>query len=204
VKKIILAITLIVLSLTVTKLQINTINEKTLQLYEEVYLFSKDIPENTILKKEHLTLGKINSQWWSDDYIKESSDIIGRVVHKDAIQNSIVLKSDIQEKKPILSVEKEGYSLTTLKLKPEEALCWVMQVGDALSLYWVSEGHEKMALGKIIVRNMYTDRLEEKELNEMAIYMMVEGDQKVIEKIIQFRNQGRFEVSVANEGTIDN
>lgn len=203
-KKIILAITLIVLSLTVTKLQINTINEKTLQLYEEVYLFSKDIPENTILKKEHLTLGKINSQWWSDDYIKESSDIIGRVVHKDAIQNSIVLKSDIQEKKPILSVEKEGYSLTTLKLKPEEALCWVMQVGDALSLYWVSEGHEKMALGKIIVRNMYTDRLEEKELNEMAIYMMVEGDQKVIEKIIQFRNQGRFEVSVANEGTIDN
>jgi hypothetical protein len=204
VKKIILAITLIVLSLTVTKLQINTINEKTLQLYEEVYLFSKDIPENTILKKEHLTLGKINSQWWSDDYIKESSDIIGKVVHKDAIQNSVVLKSDIQEKKPILSVEKEGYSLTTLKLKPEEALCWVMQVGDALSLYWVSEGHEKMALGKIIVRNMYTDRLEEKELNEMAIYMMVEGDQKVIEKIIQFRNQGRFEVSVANEGTIDN
>lgn len=203
-KKIILAITLIVLSLTVTKLQINTINEKTLQLYEEVYLFSKDIPENTILKKEHLTLGKINSQWWSDDYIKESSDIIGKVVHKDAIQNSVVLKSDIQEKKPILSVEKEGYSLTTLKLKPEEALCWVMQVGDALSLYWVSEGHEKMALGKIIVRNMYTDRLEEKELNEMAIYMMVEGDQKVIEKIIQFRNQGRFEVSVANEGTIDN
>jgi len=204
VKKIILVITLILLSLTVTKLQINSINEKTLQLYEDVYMFSKDIPEDTILQKEHLTLGKINSQWWSEDYIRDPNKIIGKVIHKDVTQNSIVQTSDIREKKSNISVENDGYSLTTLKLKPEEALCWVMQVGDELSLYWVSDDNDKIELGKIIVRNMYTDRLEEKDLNEMAIYMMVEGEQSVVENIIQFRNHGRFEVSVAKEGMIDN
>ena len=203
-KKIILIITLILLSLTVTKLQINSINEKTLQLYEDVYMFSKDIPEDTILQKDHLTLGKINSQWWSDDYIRDPNKIIGKVIHKDVTQNSIVQTSDIREKKSNISVENDGYSLTTLKLKPEEALCWVMQVGDELLLYWVSDDDDKTELGKIIVRNMYTDRLEEKDLNEMAIYMMVEGEQSVVENIIQFRNHGRFEVSVAKEGVIDN
>jgi len=199
VKKTILVVTLILLSLTLTKLQINTINEKTLQLYEEVYMFSSDISKDTVLREDHLMLGKINSQWWSDAYIKDPSEIIGKVIHKDVKKNSIVQRPDILEKKDALSVENSGFSLTTLKLKPEEALCWVMQVGDKLSLYWVSDNNEKIPLGQIIVRNMYTDRLEEKELNEMASYLMVEGEKSVVENIVQFRNSGRFEVVITEE-----
>ncbi|GAU77861.1 SAF domain-containing protein [Fusibacter sp. 3D3] len=190
-KKIIIMVCVVALSIIMTFYQIHIIKNQTLQSFNDVVILSKSVAAGTIIKSSDLEMGKINRLWYSTDYYTKIEDVVGMYITTDFSKYSILSKQILTDRVDDQTVSEANHAMTTLKILPEEALCFRLKKGDQVSLYQVSEADEVTDMGNIVIKAVYDDNLEDTGL---PVYLLIEADQKIIKEVIRFRRSGHFEV----------
>ncbi|MBS7526553.1 SAF domain-containing protein [Fusibacter paucivorans] len=189
-KKIIVVMTFALLSLAVTQYQIQRINHKTLQTYEDVCVYTRDIEYGTVLKASDIAVGKINTQWDSADYIKDSTTAVGMQLKTDVKKNAILAAGNLSEANEAM-LPSEGRALTAIKLSSETAVGWSFEAGDTMVLYWVGTDATTELMGDVFIKAIIS---ETGAANASPVYVIVETDVPMVAKIVSIRDKGRFEL----------
>lgn len=121
-------------------------------------------------------------------YMTDISESIGKKSNV-AIHEKALLQANWFEAFEMSPVRK-GYAWTSLKLLPEEAVCWEFHIGERLQVVHVIEG-DLTLLGTVTVRGLYSQDL--KHLTH-PIYVLIEGEEKLIYQAIKLRQIGRMEL----------
>jgi hypothetical protein len=190
VKKMVVIVTFALLSLAVTQYQIQKINRETLQTYEAVYIYAKDLDAGTVLSEEDIVIGKINTQWDSEAYVKEASTAIGKQLSTDVKKNALISIGSLAEVKEAMQPA-NGFALTAVKLTPETAVCWAFEAGDTLALYWVDDDAVATLIGNVFIKSIVSESGASKSA---PVYAIVEADEVIVTKIVAMRDEGRFEL----------
>ena len=190
-KKIVIMICVIALSIIMTFYQIHIIKQQTLQSFKDVVVLSKSLTEGTTIKASDLEMGKINTLWYSTDYYTDIQDAVGMCITTDFSKYSILSKQVLAEKVDDQIVSEVNHAMTTLKFLPEEALCFRLTKGDEVALYQINQDNEAIEMGNVVIKAIYDNNLED---GGIPIYLLIEADRKIIKDIIRFRESGRFEV----------
>ncbi|MDK2867660.1 MAG: hypothetical protein PWP38_1975 [Clostridiales bacterium] len=189
-KKIIIVITFALLSLAVTQYQIQSINRKTLQTYEDVCVYTRDLENGTVLKDSDIAVGKINTQWDSADYIKDNTIAVGMQLKTDVKKNAIISAGSLSEATEAMLPE-EGRALTAIKLSSETAVGWAFEAGDTMILYWVGTDATTELMGDVYIKSIIS---ETGAANAAPAYAIVEAEAPMVAKIVSIRDKGRFEL----------
>jgi len=193
-KKIITILALIILSFSLTYYQIETIKKETLQDYKKVFVANKSIEEGDIILESDIKEATINSKWMSKDYFNDESEIVGKIAVTNMTDNCVITKGSVANFEEPLQLSSKANAITTLKVAPEEALCWESELGEILDLYFVNEAQECRYLGKIILKDRYDINLKQTSEKYMTNYLLIEADQEIVNEIVAFREAGRFEI----------
>lgn len=196
-KRTFLVFTLILLSVAVTKFQIDRINRETLQTYETVYVYAEPLLAGTVITTENIKEGKINTQYMSDDYFKGSKGIIGKTLANNVSKNSVITPSDLKETLVEQAGIISGNAEISLKLSPESAVCWQLNPKDYVALYWVDEEtNSAMYIGAVLIKKVLNEQLENDTVDNTTRYTIIEAPLNVVETVIAFRDSGRFELVI--------
>ena len=116
---------------------------------------------------------------------------MGMNITTDFSKYSILSKQIITDRVDDQTVSEINHAMTTLKILPEEALCFRLIKGDKVSLYHTNPEGEIVEMGNVLIKGIYDANLEDAGI---PVYLLIEADRKLIEDVIQFRDAGRFEV----------
>ena len=192
-KKIILIIAAVLLSIAITQFQVKYINQKTLQDYQEVYLFSQALEAGEIIEANDLTIGKINKQYISDNYIKSSDEIIGKAVILSVSKQSVVLKNNLQKPFETKSLGK-GMAITSIQLTAETALCWQFKIGETLEVAYISDEGDLLKLGDVSIVHIFNEKISETDEKSENTYVVISAKQETVDGIVAHRKLGRLEL----------
>lgn len=146
--------------------------------------------KDVYLKKTDYTLGQ-------ELYIQDVDQVVGLSLIASMPAGTLINKALLTEK-AYLSPE-VGNALSSIKLSPEEALCWEISEGESLELVHISEEQILSYIGATVVKGVYTQQLKMNDSQELVpIYLLVEGDKKTIENLVRARGNGRIEVVKLN------
>lgn len=191
-KRVILIGVIAALSIFMTLFQIQLIKKETLQSFKEVVILSRDIKVGEVIEDNDVEIGQINTAWFSDDYYTAKSNVIGKTAVVNLSRSTILSKTLVRITVNENQLTDPEHAMTTLKIVPEEALCWSLEKGDEVELFCVSQDLDTVQdLGKIMIKAIYDDRLGDESI---PVYVLIEATPEAIAEIIRQRESGRFEL----------
>lgn len=190
-KKLIILICVVALSIIMTFYQIHIIKKQTLQTFRDVVILSKSVEAGKRLEASDLEMGKINTLWHSSDYYTRIEDVVGMNMLTDLSKYSILSKQILSETVDEQEVSSPDHAMTTLKVLPEEALCFRFDKGEEVLLYHIDPLYVEKDLGVVMIKAIYDNNLEDTGL---PVYLLIEANQEVIREIVRLRESGRFEI----------
>lgn len=190
-KKILMAISILILSFLITFYQINKIKIETLQIFEQVVLINKNLKAGMVIKESDLEYGKINKLWHSTNYYTQKEALIGKTILIDYGKNGILSSQLVADTVDEKMLTDRKNAMTALKLLPEEALCWSVAKGDYVNIFHIDSLYEINLMGNALIKAVYDGQLDNQTI---PAYILIEADSETILNIIKFRESGRFEI----------
>lgn len=189
-KKILVGSVFLLVSLLVTFLEIHWIESRKESDLTEIVIAKRDLGANVILQASDLESMSIASKSASEQYIKNFEAVIGRPLIV-SIHKGTAITTELLLNKPKIE-KKEDTSTTTLKLAPEEALAWQIEVGEQVEIAYINEETKQFdLLGSVTIEGIFDHLVKE---NAMPTYLLISGETAVIHKIISTRAYGKFEI----------
>lgn len=177
------------LGLILTVMEINWIqNEKKMDAVPVVAL-TKSIEAGSTIKKTDLVIKEIDKSLWSEGYVDKLEDVVGKTLLIGMQGHSVVTKGSLKEN--AYTSPESGNAITTIKLAPEEALCWTLSTGEPVNVVLVDSMLVLRDLGEVTVKGLYDNYLMD---SDVPVYVLVEGSRKTIEKIVTHRESGQMEL----------
>lgn len=179
----------LLLGLILTIVEINWIqNEKKIDMVPVVSL-NKSIEAGSTIKKMDLIIKEIDKSLWSEGYANKLEDVVGKTALIGMESYSIVTKGSLKEN--AYGSPESGNAITTIKLAPEEALCWTLATGEPVNVVIVDSMLVLRDLGEVTVKGLYDNYLMD---SDVPVYVLVEGKRKTIENIVSNRESGQMEL----------
>lgn len=192
-KKISVIIALVIASLLLTGLELNRLNQAKQMNLASVLVTSCDLTAGKKIESEDLKVIEIPVESISETAYSAKEDLLGKTVTYNLSSNTQIIEEMITENAYL--VPNEGNSMTTLKLNPEEAMCWTMSKGERVLVKYIDlEGHLS-ELGEVMVKGRYDQSLSENNYQtSVPVYLLVEGRFEIIDAIVSKLNMGRLEI----------
>lgn len=125
----------------------------------------------------------ISENYLPEDVISDPELLKNKQLSTDLSKNAYITLSMIQE-----NTNQKKESLTSLRLNPEEALCWDMKIGEAVQVVFISKEGISTTFGEVHIRGIFEESMGDKS------FVLVSGDKHTIMKIVRGRNIGRLEL----------
>ncbi len=200
-KKIAIIGLLVLMSFLVTQYEINDIRKESLKETERIYVVNKDLTAGCTLEESDLEEAQVLSKWNSKDYYQTKESIIGQTLKIDVTQNMPLTSAMFIKQGDTLKSLKPHQAITTLKLMPEEALCWEVQPGETVNLYYIDDQTGVKSLGQVTINQVLDDYTKPVKDKQYTTYLLIEGPKSTIEKVMGGRKTGRFELMKLNNVT---
>lgn len=199
-KKIAIICLLLVCSFLVTQYEINDIRKESLKETESIYVVNKDLTAGCTLEEGDLEQAQVLSKWDNENYYQSKEGLIGQTLKIDVTKNMPLTDQMFVKKGESLKSIKPHQAITTLKLMPEEALCWEVQPGENVTLYYIDDQTGVISLGPITINQVLDDYTKPVKDKQYTTYLLIEGPKSTIEKVMSGRKTGRFELMKMNTG----
>lgn len=200
-KKVAIIGLLVLMSFLVTQYEINDIRKESLKETERIYVVNKDLTAGCTLEESDLEEAQVLSKWNSKDYYQSKESIIGQTLKIDVTQNMPLTSAMFIKQGDTLKSLKPHQAITTLKLMPEEALCWEVQPGETVNLYYIDDQTGVKSLGQVTINQVLDDYTKPVKDKQYTTYLLIEGPKSTIEKVMGGRKTGRFELMKLNNVT---
>ncbi len=188
-KRLITVGAVLLLGLVLTVIEINWIqNEKKMDTVPVVSL-ARDIEAGSTIKRTDLVIKEIDKSLWSDGYASKLEDVSGKTILISMESHSIITSGSLKEN--AYGSPESGNAITTIKLAPEEALCWTLATGEYVNVVLVDSALVLRDLGEVTVKGLYDNYLMD---SDVPVYVLVEGKRKTIENIVSHREAGQMEL----------
>lgn len=189
-KKVLIGCVFLLVSLAVTYFEIQWIEASKKSELTEVVIAKTDLEADQVLETSDLEVMTIPTSNASEQYLKSKGLVAGRhlvvpIKKGSPITAELLLNAPKIEKR-------ENKSVTTLKLAPEEALAWQIEVGEAVDIAYVDELTKSFTLlGNVTIEGVFDHLVKD---NAMPTYLLVSGDKHIIHAIVSTRALGKFEI----------
>lgn len=188
-KRLITVGAVLLLGLILTAVEINWIqNEKKMDTVPVVAL-TRSMEAGSTIKKTDLALKEIDKSLWSEGYTSKLDDALGKTALISMESHSVLTKASLKEN--AYGSPEKGNAITTIKLAPEEALCWTLSKGEPVNVVLVDSTLVLRDLGEVTVKGLYDNYLMD---SDVPVYVLVEGSRKTIENIVSHRESGQMEL----------
>lgn len=197
-KHILIIISLIIGSLVLTGYEVNQINHAKQEDKIDVFVTSHALTAGTLIEEKDIDSIKIDHSLMSEHLITDKSALIGMTIKVDLPEKTILNRAFFTERTQYEPSPENA--LTTLKLNAEEAMCWRIEKGEQVSLMYIDLNFEGLLLGEIIIKGVFYENMVERQdtgKNETALlpsFVVIEGKSSVIDKVVELRGNGRFEI----------
>jgi len=188
-KKIVMVIGLLVFGLLLTYYEVNSIRAVNENALTEVVALKKPLEAGATITLDDIKYVLVDSTFDTGHYFEDDQDVIDKKVAVTLTEDTLLMDQFIKQEGQF-SPEK-NHAITSLKVLPEEFICWQVDLGDSIDLVHVSFDHEMTQLGKVVIKGIFDQNL--KSHANMPTYVVIEGSFSTIEKIILLRDQGRIE-----------
>lgn len=191
-KKVIIAVLLLVIGAVVTTLEISQINHAKQDDRIWVVVTQNDLNAGHQISDKDIILKSIPKDLQTHDYYSDVSALNGKILKMDIGKGIIINTMMVSEQK---KHEPElGKAITAIKLQPEEILCWEVVSGDVITLVAVGNENTVFELGEFTVKGVYYQNSNsESKYDDTPVYLLVEGSKDQIKSIIKLRGSGKIE-----------
>lgn len=176
---------LLLISIGLTWVQLFSNDEE----MSEVWLLARDVKKGEVVKASDFYVGKMKASSYPVDCVQILTEVEGKTARVDLGMHMIAtfnLFGEGNRYEP-----EKGNALTAIKMLPDSAICWTSELGERLDVYFVEDKQPAEKLGSVIVRGKMDQRMGE---DELYTFMVVEGNQKTVLKIVEKRANGRIEI----------
>lgn len=188
-KKMIMVIGLLIFGLLLTYYEINSIRAVNENALTEVVALKKSLESGIAITMDDLKYVLVDSSFDTKQYFEDDKELIGKKLSVALGEDTLLMNQFIKQEGQF-SLEK-NHAITSLKVLPEEFICWQVDLGDSIELVHVSLDYEMTQLGEVVIKGIFDQNL--KSHASMPTYVVIEGKSSTIEKIILLRDQGRIE-----------
>lgn len=150
---------------------------------------TRSIEAGSTIQKTDLVIKEINKALWSEGYANNVEDVAGKTLLIGMESHSVVPKGSLKEN--AYGSPESGNAITSIKLAPEEALCWTLSIGEPVNVVLVDSMFVLKDLGEVTVKGLYDNYLMD---SDVSVYVLVEGSRKTIENIVSHRTNGQMEL----------
>ena len=199
-KKIGIAVLLFICGGLLTYAEVKHINEPEISYTTDVVALKHDLTEGVVIGEQDLQMVSIPKEIYNINYIQDKNEVIGNTLAIALTELTLINKDVLVEKSYF--VPNRGNALTSLRLTPEEMLCWEIEVGEMVHVVHVSTDGVLTELGQVSIKGVYDENLNRNfsKKSNMPTFLLIEGNLSVIESIIASRSNGRLEViKIANK-----
>ena len=188
-KKLVMVIGLLVFGLLLTYYEVNSIRTVNENALIEVVSLKNTLEAGTTITLTDIEYVLVDSSFDIGHYFENDQEVIGKKISVTLNEGTLLMDQFIKQEGQ-LSPDK-NHAITSLKVLPEEFVCWQVDLGDSIDLVHVSFDHVMTQLGEVVIKGIYDQNL--KSHASMPTYVVIEGSFSTIEKIILLRDQGRIE-----------
>lgn len=191
-KKIIIAVILLVTGAVVTTLEISQINYAKQDDRVWVVVTQSDLNAGHQLGDKDVLLKAIPKDMQTQDYFSDALALKGKVLKMD-VGKGIIINADMLSEQKRHEPE-PGKAITAIKLQPEEILCWEVENGDVITLVAIGNENTVLVLGEFTVKGVYYQNSNsESKYDDTPVYLLVEGSKDQIKAVIKQRGVGKIE-----------
>lgn len=197
-KHILIIVCLIIGSLVLTGYEVNQINLAKQDEKVDVFVTAHVLTAGTQIEEKDIDSIKMDKALMNEHMIIDKAAIIGMTIKLDLPEKTLLNQAFFTEKTHY--EPSPEHAMTTLKLNAEEAMCWRLEKGERVSLMYIDLNFEGLLLGEIIVKGIFNENMVERhdeDKNETGLlpsYVVIEGKSTVINKVVELRGNGRFEL----------
>ncbi len=155
----------------------------------EIIALKNPIEAGVAITTEDIKYVLVDYTFDREHYFSKGTDVVGKKLAITLNEGTLLMDQFIKQESDY-SPEKNN-AITSLKVLPEEFICWQVGVGDRIDLVHVSFEHEMTLLGEVLIKGIFDQNL--KSNSSMPTYVVVEGEAYTIERLILLRDQGRIE-----------
>lgn len=196
-KKIIIVIALLICGSLITFIEISSI-EKAHHIDQiSVVMLKHAVEGGQILTEKDLMIKSVDQAIGNDQYTLSLDQVVGLSLIASMPSGTLINTALLSEK--VYHRPEAGKAMTSIRLSPEEALCWEISVGETLELVHITEEQTLKYIGMAVVKGLYNQQLTVNDKQDhVPIYLLVEGSKKTVENLLSARGKGRIEVIKLN------
>lgn len=188
-RKLFLVAAVLLVGLLLTAMEVKWIqNEKNTELIQVVGVINP-LDAGEILERGNLTMYELLLNQYHDGYYRDYESVVGKTALVDFTEKTLIYDGILKEE--AYDVPRPGNSLTALKLDPESALCWSLDIGEPILAVYVGDDGGYNQLGNVTVKGLFDNYMES---DGVPTFVLVEGQNKTVENIIRYRSLGRIEL----------
>ncbi len=193
-KKILIVVLLFLCGGLLTFVEMKHINNQKMDYTTNVVALKHDLAEGIEIKEDDLQIVSIPNAIYNKNYFQNKNEIIGNTLAIALNESSLINKNMLLEKSYYLP--SKGNAMTSLRLTPEEMLCWEIEIGENVHIVHVALEGVLSILGQVTIKGIYDQNLDQNVniKNMMPTFILIEGKKNIIETIISKRGVGRLEV----------
>lgn len=199
-RKIGIAVLLFICGGLLTYAEVKHINEQEISYTTDVVALKHDLTEGVVIKEQDLQIVSIPNALYNKNYVQDKNEVVGNTLAIALTELTLINKDVLLEKSYF--IPNSGKAMTSLRLTPEEMLCWEIEVGEMVHVVHVSTDGVLTKLGQVSIKGIYDETLSRNfsKKNNIPAFLLVEGNVDVIESVISGRSDGRLEViKIANK-----
>lgn len=148
-----------------------------------------DIKAGERITTAHLGMIPMPSKYLVENRPRSVEEAAGRYARVDIAGGTLVTDAFLSADDPYKI--QRGRALTAIRLLPDSAICWITEIGQAVDVYFVDDLGKSAILGEVVVKKNFDPRMNEEDTLQ---YVVVEGDEAVVRKIVEKRAVGRLEI----------
>ena len=188
-KKIVTVAAVLLMGLLLTAMEVSWIqNEKNREMVGVIGVI-KPVQAGEILESGNLKEYELPKNHFHDGYYQSLDAVAGKTVMIDLAEKTLIFEGLLRES--AYNVPLDGNGMTALKLEPESALCWTLDIGESVQVVQAGDDGSYKDLGTVLVKGLFDNYME---AHNVPAYVLVEGEIQIISKIIQLRETGRIEL----------
>lgn len=191
-KKIVAAVILLLIGVTITTIEISQINRAKQEDFVWIVAANDNLQAGYEISTKDLDLVSIPKVLVTQYYYSSVSDLDGMILNTD-VGKGVILNSQMVRDTRNGEPEK-GMAITAVKLAPEEILCWEVENGDVINLVAVDPNNGLIELGAFTIRGVYYQNSNaESKYENSPVFILVEGKKEQIKSIIKHRGNRKIE-----------
>lgn len=195
-KKIGVVVLLLICGGLLTYYEFNLINEQKISYVTKVVALRHDLPEGAEISDQDLQIVSIPNQIYNKNYFLDKNDVVGNTLAIELSESALVSRQTLLEKSYFIPTK--GMAMTSIRLTPEEMLCWEVEIGERVSVLHVNQDGALKNLGEVTVKGIYDQNLDQK--STVPAFLLIEARLVIVESIVSSRGNGRLEIiKVTNE-----